>query len=235
MRGRSGFAKAVKNVILKTAEKKFIPRDLKDQFSWDGLNIVPGSVDVYGQVAVGHNAPFIVNIFNNNSPDSNKHPLPFQGSGDGDRNGDEIFATGIRIRMQLENNANKHNNTWKFWLIEWNSVQGNPCNPGNLFYSWTGTGLLDQVQTDRFKATLIGKYRTTARDVAVDAKTNIFINKWIPFKRKLSFVGDTSIQVSKGMKEQVSIVGICYDASNTLFYSGIGNYRMHATFYYKDP
>lgn len=235
MRGNKGFAKAVKNVILKTAEKKFITRDLKDAVSWNGLNVVSATVDVFGQISVGHNAPFTVNIINNTYPDAAKHPIPAQGVSDQSRNGDEIYGGGFMLRMQIENDANKHNNTWKFWLVEWNSVQGNPCNPGEFFFTQTGNNLLDTVQNDRWKAKLLGTYRTNARDVAVDAKTNILVKKWIPFRRKLSFRDDASIIVSKGCKEIFTIVGVCYDSSNTAFNTGAGNVRMNATFYYKDP
>lgn len=237
MRGRSGFAKAVKNVILKTAEKKFVMRDLKDATEWSGVgSIVQGmTTDNFGQLAVGHNQPFQIHIYNSAGPDSVKHPFPLQGQTDHGRNGDEIYATGLMLRIQMENDANRHNNVWRFWLIEWNSVQENPCVPDNFFFNIIGNRLLDTVQTDRYKARMIGTYRTKARDVAVDAKTNIFVKKWIPMRRKIVFRDDQTIIVSKGMKEFYTLMGVCYDSSNTLTTTRIGNVRACGTLYYKDP
>lgn len=235
MRGKKGFAKAVKKVVLSTAESKYKTADLKTGAYWNGASMVGFTTDNFGQIAVGHNATWQVDILNNHTPNVTHHPIPAQGDGDGMRNGDEIYAKGIRLRMQLENDAGKHNNTWKFWLVEFNSVQGDPCVPAQFFHQATGNNLLDTVQTDRWTAKLLGTYRTKARDVGQDRKTNIFINKWIPFKRKLCFKADDNLQVCKGMKEFLCVVGVCYDTSNTLFNTGIGNFRIAATMYYGDP
>lgn len=222
-------------MILKTAEKKYKSVDSKQSYSWNGSALVGSTVDIYGQIAVGHNAPFQVNLINSSGPSTTDHPLPTQGDGDGFRNGDEIYAKGYRLRIQIENNANKHNNTWKFWLVEHNTVQGNPAVPSDFFHQITGNNLLDCIQQDRWRAHLLGTFRTGSRDVAVDAKTNIFINKFIPFRRKLCFKADDSIVVSKGMKEVLSLVGVCYDTSNTTFDTALGNFRVNTTLYYGDP
>lgn len=237
IRGRSGFAKAVKNVILKTAEKKFVTRDLKDAFRYNavGDNMIAGTIDQFGQIACYHNNVFRINIVNNNSPDGTKHPIPSQGVTDQSRNGDEIYGTGFMLRMQIENDANKHNNTWKFWLVEYNTSQGEPGNPTQASFNNIGTLMLDTLQSDRFKFRALGTYRTKARDVADGLKTNIFIKKWIPFKRKLCFNSDSTIAVSKGMKEHLAIIGMCYDSSNTVYDTAAGNLRVNSTFYFKDP
>jgi hypothetical protein len=235
-RGNKGFAKAVKKVILSTAENCYRSVDLKDVFTFTsagGAN--NATVDSFGQVACGHNFPFQFNLFNNVSPDGTKHPVPLQGDTDGSRKGDEIYSKGIRLRVQIENDAAKHNNTWKFWLVEYNTVQGTPCIPSDFFHVVTGNNLMETVQQDRWKAQLLGTYRTQARDVGADKKTNIYMNKWIPLKRKLCFKDDSSLVITKGMKEVMSVVGVCYDSSNTLGNTGVGNYRAHATFYYGDP
>lgn len=225
----------MKSVILSTAESKYRTVDLKDGAQFNGSGVSALTTDVYGQIAVAHNFPFMVYIFNNTSPSATTQPIPAQGDGDGNRNGDEIYAKGIRLRMQMENNAEKHNNTWKFWLVEWNTVQGNPCIPGDFFHVATGNNLLETIQQDRWKATLLGVYRTKARDIASTSKSDVFMNKWIPFRRKLCFRSDDSLVICKGMKEVYSIVGVCYDASNTAGGVGIGNIRINATLYYGDP
>lgn len=235
LRGRKGFAKAVKNVILKTAESKYATRDLKASYKWNGSNTIPASTDAFGQYVAGHNSLFCNFFMDNTSPSTATMLHIAQGDRDDQRNGDEIFSTGIRLRMQLENDAGKHNNTWKFWLAEYNTTQGEAIDPNTTFHSGTGNMILDTLQSNRIKLRLIGTYRTRARDVGADKKTDIFVNKWIPFRRKLQFAQDSSITVTRGMKEKFAIVGVCYDASNTVFDTNVGNYRMNATLYYKDP
>lgn len=225
----------MKKVILQTAESKYKSVDLKQAFYWNGANNVSAVVDAFGQIAVGHNAPFFATIINNDAPSATQHPVPSQGDGDGNRNGDEIYSKGFRLRMQLENDAGKHNNTWKFWLLEYNPVQGTPDVPSEFFHVTTGNNILDAIQTDRWNAKLLGVFRTKARDVGQDRKTDIFLNKWIPFRRKLCFKSDDTLQICKGMKTIFAIVGVCFDSSNTVFNTGIGNYRINATMYYGDP
>lgn len=236
LRGRKGFAAKVKSVILSTAEKKYRSVDLAQVFAYTGgttINAVPP--DAFGQYAVTHNFPFGFYIFNNDGMNTNYHPIPGQGDGDGARNGDEIYGKGIRVRIQLENDAAKHNNTWRFWLIEYDSKQGTPLIPAQFFHVATGNRLLDAVQTDRWTAHKLGTYRTKARDVGADKKTDIFINKWIPFRRKITFTSDDSLTVAKGMKNYLMIMGVCYDSSNTVGGTAVGNVRMNATFHYGDP
>lgn len=235
MRGRKGFAKAVKSVILKTAEKKYRSVDSKQFYIWNGTTYVGPTIDLFGQIGVSHNAPFQFNILNNSGPNTSDHPLPVQGDGDGNRNGDEIYGKGFMLRIMCENDAGRHNNTWKFWLVEHNTVQGVPCVPSDFFHVVTGNTLIDSIQTDRWKARLLGSFRTRSRDVDPNSKTNVFIKKWIPFRRKLCFKSDDSIVITKGMKEVFSLVGVCYDTSNTIFNVALGNIRLSTTFYYADP
>lgn len=236
LRGSKGFAAKVKSVILSTAEKKYRTVDLTNNFVFNGTTgVAPIIPDLFGQFPVTHNFPFGCYIFNNDSMNTTQHPIPGQGDGDGARNGDEIYGKGIRIRMQLENDAAKHNNTWRFWLLEYDAKQGNPLVPSQFFHVATGNRLLDAVQTDRWTAYKLGTYRTKARDVGSDKKTDIFINKWVPFRRKITFTADDSVTVAKGMKNYLVLVGVCYDASNTVGGTAVGNFRINATFHYGDP
>lgn len=225
----------MKKVILSTAESKYRSANLSNCWAFNGVQASTLVPDAYGQFPVTHNWPFEAIVFNNISPSATQHPIPGQGDSDGARNGDEIYGKGIRIRMQLENDAGKHNNTWRFWLIEYNSTQGSAVTPSELFHITTGNLLLDTIQTDRWTARKLGTYRTKARDVPADKKTDIFINKWIPFKRRLCFKDDSSLVITKGMKQMLSLVGVCYDSSNTQGGSAAGNFRINATFYYGDP
>lgn len=238
IKGKKGFAKAVKKVILSTAESKYRSVRMTDCYTTSSVGtVIPMTqwVGVTGAFYVNHNRLFRFNIFSNNNPDVNKHPVPSQGNGDGQRNGDEIYAKGIKLRMCLTNGTDHHNAKWRFWLVEWNTVQGDPCVYDNMFHNVSGNLMLDAIQTDRFRATKIGDYRYRSTDISPSVNGEILVSKWIPFKRKLCFTADDSIVIAKGMKEALTIVGVCYDSQNTSQEISIGGITCHATLYYGDP
>lgn len=237
MRGKTGFAARVKKVIMQTAEKKYksTSPSIVYKTNSSGTGCLQISADAFGSFALSHNTITKMQIIDNNAPQFGNQPLPLQGDQDDQRNGDEIYSKGLRLRIQIENDANRHNNTYKLWLVEMNRAQGDCGVPSQFFHNMTGNNQLDPVQTDRWTASYLGKYRTMARDVAVDAKTNILINKWIPFKRKMTFNKDDVSAVAKGMKEQLWLVIVAYDSTNTLYDTNIGNFRLNSTLYYSDP
>lgn len=221
---------------MQTAEKKYKATSPSLIYKYNGTSggtlITP---DVFGSYPVGHNFPIKVTIIDNQNPTSGNQPLPDQGDRDDQRNGDEIYAKGIRLRIQLENDPSRHNNTYKMWMIEQNTSQGDCCVPTQLFHDVTGNNLLNPIQTDRWSATYLGSYRTKARDLDGTKKSDVFVNKWFPLKRKLKFVKDDTTSVARGMKEQLYLVIVGYDSHDTVGDTLIGNFRVSSTLYYSDP
>lgn len=221
---------------MQTAEKKYKATSPSTVYKYNGIGGgSPVGADIYGSFPITHNYPVKMAIIDNNSPTTGNQPLPDQGDRDDQRNGDEIYAKGIRLRIQLENDAGRHNNTYKMWMIEMNSTSGDCCVPTQLFHDVTGNNILNPIQTDRWSCTYLGQYRTKARDVEANKKSDIFVNKWFPFKRKLKFVKDDTTSVARGMKEQLWLVIVGYDSSNSTGDLGLGNFRVSATLYYSDP
>lgn len=230
-RGRKGFAKAVKNVILKTAETKYISRRLTD------TNMLESSVPSRFQLT--HNTMCFYNIFNNTAPDAVKHPLPTQGDGDGNRNGDEIYATGIRLAGSLQVfNANK-TATFRMFLVEYNDhVFSSGANLGTyneVLHNVSNSSMLDTFQHDRIRPRYIGTLKIPVRDINDAQDGSINFKKWIPMKRKLTFRQDDSPALATGIKNKVSLLLMPYDRITTTSGSHIGDINVHATLYYKDP
>lgn len=233
LRGRSGFAKAVKSVILKTAEKKYIGRDLASNSNYDIL---------IGGNALNHNSVVETTLINNTNPNSTYQLCMPQGDSDGQRNGDEIYAKGIRLRSVITVPPDRRNAIFKLFLVEYNTTQGSPIVKADLFHQALNNVMIDGIQTDRWKLHLLGSYRLKSRDLAgmetgamAARHATILVNKWIPFRRKLTYIKDDSLVYAKGMKERLSLIWMTFDATNALELDTCGYVRQHATLYYGDP
>lgn len=230
-RGRTGFAKAVKNVILKTAETKFISRRLTD------TNMTEASTPSRFQLL--HNTLNFYNIFNNTSPDAVKHPLPTQGDGDGNRNGDEIYATGIRLAGNIQVFSNFKSATFRMFLVEYNDhvfpTGSNLGTYNDVFHNVANSSMLDTFQHDRIRPRYIGTLKIPARDILDAQDGTINFKRWIPMKRKLTFRQDDSPALATGIKNKVSLLFLPYDKLLTGSGGHIADINVHATLYYKDP
>lgn len=231
MRGTKGFAKAVKSVILKTAEKKYKPVDVSANSAYDVT---------FGGNALNHNSIVEQTLINNISPNTTYQLCMNQGDSDAARNGDEIYTKGIMIRSGIVVPADRKNAVFKMFLVEYNSVQGDPTIFNDIFHPGnTGKVILDAVQTDRWNLKLLGTYRYRAHDTSSDLVTGqrgeILIKKWIPWRRKLCYKADDSLVVAKGMKERLSILIMSYDNNSAFDTTTVGYIRTNATLYYADP
>lgn len=217
------FAKAVKRVMFATCEKKYktllIPNS--PMYHNGGISSFVNEWVLYDENISGI--------------------MPLQGSGDGERNGDEIYTIGIRVRIEFQTAWDRRQAQYKLWLTEYNSNQGNPAVKADFFHNVSGNYMLDPVQSDRFKAKLISKGNLCQKGVDYhdnDAARPVakFLNLWIPFKRKITFQNDGVNKVAKGMKERIVLTGVAYDTFNALQTDQITTMnRMTATLYYKDP
>lgn len=227
LKGRSRFSKAVKRVIMSVAEKK---RKDTSQLEWAfPYDITEKGYPIY------HNSMQIVYLINNNSPSGVTNLGIFQGDQDDNRNGNEIYSKGIMFRSTIKVSADRKNSTFRMFLVEFNSSQGNPGDKNDFFHNITGSVLLDPKQTDRFKAQYLGTYRVSARDLATTQASTIIVKKWIPFKRHLSYTTDNSGSIAKGMKEHLAVVMVAYDTTNTIESDKVGFVQSSASLYYADP
>lgn len=229
-RGKSGFAAKVKNVILKTAETKYISRRLQDT-NMQELNTPLRNL-------LKHNELNYYNIFNNTSPDAVKHPLPVQGDSDGQRNGDEIYATGIRLTGTIEVFPACKQASFRLYLVEYNDQVFSAGNLGTfneVFHNVTGSTMLDTFQHDRIRPRYLGTLRVSASDINDTQNGSINFKRWIPMKRKLTFRQDDSPALAMGIKNKVSLLILPYQTINTAQGLHIADITAHAILYYKDP
>lgn len=229
-KGGSSFAKAVKKVILKTAEKKYKTAELLCNSAYDAT---------FGGFALNHNSTVNFHMIDNTAPTVRHVTYIGQGDSDGARNGDEIYAKGIMLRATIAIPADRKNIKVRMFLVEHNSVQGDLAVYGDLYHNITGRNVLDPIQSDRWKMSVIGDYEYKSSDTSSDPITgqrgSILIKKWIPFRRHLRYEKDDSFVVTRGMKERLSVVLQTWDNNSTFDSSTCGYIRGSITLHYGDP
>ena len=179
--------------------------------------------------------------------------FPAQGTNDGARIGDRIYAKAIRYRAVLDVPFDRKNVKVKAYYLPYNSDQGTPTTYNQLFHQVIGNSRVDPLQFKRWKGIkYLGTFKprdndanfmtqTTVHNLSdppaneVSANTaSIYINKKISLNRKVWFNNDASLQPSN-LKENGSILLLPYATINTttgdnVILSGEGAF----TIYYKD-
>lgn len=164
---------------------------------------------------------------------------PPQGLSDGERKGDEIYTTGIMYRGVFQIPFDRRNTQFKMWYVPYNTEQGDSAVYNNFFHNVTGDGIIDPVQTDRWKGIkYLGKFKARSVDqnlTEVGNDKTIHIKRWIPIKKKITFINDGSQQPSN-MQEVGRLIVLPYDAIST-FTTDIVITRSENCFtlYFKDP
>jgi len=215
-RGKKGsFAKAVKKVILSTAEK-----------CWKSVNSEGFSMkhDLCTKQAFWDLATPSVAIF------------PSQGNSDSDRRGDEIYTSGIMMRAVLQVPSDRRNVTIKPYFVQYDASQGDPGDKTQFFHSISNNVLIDPLQTERFPGVKpLGTYRCRASDSEDLTDKTILIKKWIPMKKKLTFKTDATA-VPTNLKTYGAIIWACYDTvTSSIIDTVVTNAEVTFTLYYRDP
>jgi len=231
-RGRTGFAKKVKDVILKTAETKFRSIRLQDTNMSEGAGIPLRYIMRHNRIEYFH-------IFNNTNPDATKHPIPIQGDSDGQRNGDEIYATGVRIAGSIQMGSIDKHSTYRVFLCEYNDQvygAGAAIDTYNqTFHEVTGGTNMDTFQHDRIKPKYLRTLKVSSADVADASEGAINFKFWLPLKRKFTFRQDDSPALAMGIKNKYTLMILPYKNISTIAGAAVGDVQVHATLYYKDP
>lgn len=213
-RGKSRFAKAVRGVILSTTERCYKSKAI------DGYTMNHDSLTNW-EIWSGT----ITNIF------------PQQGLGDGERIGDEIYVTGIMVRMVLQVPQDRRNTKMKFWYVPHNTDVG-ALTKANFFHNVSNNVMVDPIQTDRWKGVrYLGLHQMSAVDQTTGSQDKTIIRKfWIPLYKKVTFQSDGSQVVASGLAESGTIVGCAYDTISTLTTDTlVTNSEVSFTLYYKCP
>lgn len=212
---RYRFARAVKRVIFSTAEKcyKSTQKD-GNSFNHDSL----GAISVWYP---GGNTFF-----------------PSQGNGDGERRGDEIYATGIMIRAVWQIPHDRRNTKFKLWFVQYDEDQQGVLSKANFFHNISNNVMVDPIQSDRWRGVrYLGMHKCSAVDQTTGSQDKtIIMKKWIPLKRKICFQSDSSDTPTSGVMSRGALVIAPYDSITSVTTDTlITNSEITFTLYYKDP
>lgn len=204
--------KLIKAEILKTAETKYKTASI-------------GKTELY------HNSL-------NNLGMSFSSTWPGQGDGDGQRNGDEIYIQGWKVRLMFGSKADRPNVNYRCFIVKYqHQLTGDINTYSNFFHNTTGNGLLDPVQYKRFKVLKTFKLRAKGTSMEVGEAGKEFTRTkelWVPMRRKIKFVADAS-NTAVNINADISLIVLAYDAYGTLITDNIAYVQGATTLYYKDP
>lgn len=233
----------VKNMIAKKRRSNLVKLIKDVQISESEMKYKSGT---YSVQALAHNNIYEAHLWSP-TPGSGvtlTQIMPSQGTNDGSRVGDRIFAKGILLRAMFQITGDRRNTSIAVYYVPHNSEQGSPSSYNDLFHNVTGSSMMDTLQKKRFpKARLLGRYRVKTADLhyntGLTASTpvnsaSIYMKKWIPINKKLYFKADASAQPSN-IDEYGTIVIAPYQNVNTLATDVlVVNTDIHATLYFKD-
>jgi len=225
------FQRGVRSVIFKTCEKKY--REATINYA-AGTDIQSTAAPWY------HNTLPFVNLWAMplGTGTNGTRLMPTQGMTDGNRIGDEIYATGISVRLMFNVPSDRRTTSLRCWFLPWNSVQGNPTDKTQFFHGLINNVMLDKVQTDRWPGLkYLGTFKNSDPDnTTTIAHGQIYVNLWIPIKRKVTFITDGDTVTARGLKEHGTLIFAPYDKIGSLESDQlITSYQGSATLHYKDP
>jgi len=215
-RGKKGsFAKAVKKVILSTAEKCW------KSVSTDGFVMKHdlATQNYFWDLSGGYTTLF-----------------PAQGNSDSDRKGDEIYAQGIMLRAVLQVPFDRRNVRIKAWFVQFDNSQGDPGDKTQFFHSISNNTMIDPLQSDRFPGTrYLGMFSCRPSDSVDVTDKTILIKKWLPWKKKLHFKTDAST-VPTNIKNRGAVIWCAYDTvTSSILDTVVTATEVCYTLYYRDP
>lgn len=230
-RKMSAFQRRVRSVIFKTCENKYRSASINYATATDlSINIPPWP----------HNILQRIDLWNATlgSGTAGTRLFPTQGMTDGNRIGDEIYATGISVKLMLNLPSDRRTASVKVWYVPHNSVQGDPRVKTNFFHGLVNNVMMDKVQTDRWPGVkYLGMFRNNDPDnTTTTAHGQIYIKLWIPLKRKITFITDGDTVVARGLKDIGTLLFAPYDKIGSLETDTlVNNLQGEATLHYKDP
>lgn len=207
MRSTGKFARAVKKVILRTAETK------AKNFAWSKTELYH-NVSSARQINVGTAL------------------WPVQGDADNERQGDEINMLGIKLRFLFGQKGDRPNVNWRLVI---GSVPTNyTYSYGTFFKDVTGNTMLDEVNKDRVQLMSQKWFKpapVTYGQAGGDEYT--FTRQlYVPRKKLIKFGTDGGADHND---RYILCVICCYDAYGSLITDNIAYTQIWQSLYFKDP
>lgn len=225
------FQRAVRKVVFSTTEKKYRSATINGP---EGTNLGISST------VWNHNSLNFINLWNvtQGTNSVGTRLFPTQGLTDGNRIGDEIYATGISLKLMINLAPDRRTTNIKCWFVPHNGTQGSGTDKNQFFHGLLNNVMVDKVQTDRWPGLkYLGLFRNSDPDnLTSTGHGQIYLKLWIPLKRKLTFITDGDTITAQGLKQIGSLVFATYDKINSSELDDcVTSIQGEATMHYKDP
>ena len=164
--------------------------------------------------------------------------LPGQGDTDGSRDGDQINLTGLKFRLMFGQKLDRPNVTFKVYIVEYDDVlSGDPTTYADFYHNITANGLLDPVQSKRWKIRKAFTLKNSKGSVAIETANKEYVRAlelWLPYRKLVNFRADAS-SLAVNLPQHLNIICLAYDAYGTVSLDNIGYWQGAVTAYFKDP
>jgi len=160
--------------------------------------------------------------------------MPIQGVGDTQRVGDQINLTGFKIKMMIEQKADRPNVTWKLYVVS--VPKGSGYGYSSWFENTTGNLLLDEPNKDFVKVLKSAVWRPNQASLTADASSRDYSftkTIWVSRKKILKFGPSDGAITHNDSDIHLLLTG--YDAYGTLETDQVGNCQALVEVYYRDP
>lgn len=160
--------------------------------------------------------------------------MPAQGIKDTERVGDQINMTGWKLKMMIEQKADRPNVTWRYYVVR--LPKGSVYGYSAWFEAITNNIMLDDPNKDFVKVLAQGTMRPNQASLASDANErnySFFKKIWVPHKKLVKF-GPADAAVTHNDDDIYFLLG-GYDAYGTLSTDIVGNAQTIVETYYRDP
>jgi len=159
--------------------------------------------------------------------------LPGQGTGDNQRIGDQIYASGFTFRMLIGQQADRPNVTFRY------NIFGVPKGSGIVYGDWfrnaTGNVLLDEPNRDFVKVYKTGTWRPNEAGLGgTGGDEYTFVKKlWFPYKKLIKFGPADAVVTHNDQDLYFSLMA--YDAYGTVVTDIVAYVQLQVSFHYRDP
>jgi len=163
-----------------------------------------------------------------------------QGDDQHQRSGDEINAVGVKLKIYLQNTAERKNVNYRVWVME---VPRAEVNNNSFTHIFDGTivdnGLTAMVNTDYYriiKQKIVKlSYDTWYPEPCVLRNQSKVISMYIPLKgRKVVYGPTDGLNYPKDQRNCLTLCVVAYDNNGALLTDHIGNFTAESRFYFKD-
>lgn len=162
------------------------------------------------------------------------------GTAQNQRLGDEVFAVGLSLKMQLICKNDRPNCSFRVMLITTPPDQAGSSTPSGLWKGATANRMLDYVDTDKYKILYSRIFNPPGGDFSLESGAtnrehlrNIKI--WLPLKmKKIKYSADGgTTPMYQG--NCISLVVVAYDTQGSIGTDNIALANYVWRFYFKDP